>query len=300
MNQFGVFLKSLAMMLAAGLLFSASLANADSMTATKEGFAETDDGVQIHYRLLGPSDAPTLWVGYPWTEGWDRIMQELGSTSSSTEISRQLLELLTTKYQVLHVDYPRGTGRSTGPLPEDIKPETVAKDYVAVADAAGVDRFVAMGYSWGAGIGIQVASRTKRCAGLAIGGWPVLGAPYEQILISSGASSSGLPTDTAAGKVLRSNTRFYADIVNSNWSEEDAVESMRDRAGLLYLYVGSEDMGVPSMNMSLPIASPIVAHKEQLEAAGWKVEVIEGYGHMDLPLDAWVPGVMDFLKGKSW
>ncbi len=117
MKQSGLTLKSLAIVLAAGLLLPASTVNGEPMQATKEGFAETDDGVRIHYRLLGPTDAPTLWVGYPWTEGWDRIMRELGSTSSSIEVGRQLLETLTAKYQVLHVDYPRGTGQSTGPLP---------------------------------------------------------------------------------------------------------------------------------------------------------------------------------------
>ncbi|MYE84436.1 MAG: alpha/beta hydrolase, partial [Gammaproteobacteria bacterium] len=229
----------LSIVLTPALLLLSSMAGAESLTPTKEGFAETADGVRIHYRLLGPGDAPTLWVGYPWTEGWDRIMQDLGSASRGTDVRRQLLETLTEKYQVLYVDYPRGTGQSTGPLPGDINPDTVAEDYVAVADAAGIDRFVAMGYSWGAGFGIHVASRTKRCAGLAIGGWPVLGAPYVEILEGSGAVSSGLPADTAAGQVMRSNTKFYAyivaDIGSGDWTEEDAVESMRDRAGLLYL-----------------------------------------------------------------
>ena len=231
-------------------------------------------------------------------------MQDLGSASRGTDVRRQLLETLTEKYQVLYVDYPRGTGQSTGPLPGDINPDTVAEDYVAVADAAGIDRFVAMGYSWGAGFGIHVASRTKRCAGLAIGGWPVLGAPYVEILEGSGAVSSGLPADTAAGQVMRSNTKFYADIVadigSGDWTEEDAVESMRDRAGLLYLYVGSEDVGVPSMNLTLPVAEPIIQNKARLEAAGWQVDVIDGYDHMNLTLDAWVPSVLDFLEGKSW
>lgn len=293
-------LHCLAIALATGLLVSCSPPGDTAEPATKEGFAETDDGVRIHYRLLGPSDAPTLWVGYPWTEGWERIMRELGATGRDTEVNRELIEVLTAKYQVLHVDYPRGTGDSTGPLPGDLKPETVAQDYVAVADAAGVDRFVAMGYSWGAGFGIHVASRTRRCAGLAIGGWPVLDAPYEEILETSRAQSTSLPAETAAQKVIASNTNFYADIVGGDWNEEAAVEFMRDRAGLLYLYVGSEDVGVPSMGHVFPIAEPIVANRERLEAAGWEVDVIDGYDHMNLPLDAWLPGVMGFLDGKTW
>ncbi len=286
--------------LAIGLLVSCPPPGNAAGPVTKEGFAETDDGVRIHYRLLGPTDAPTLWVGYPWTEGWDRIMRELGATSSSTEINAELIETLTARYQVLHVDYPRGTGDSSGPLPGDLEPDRVAKDYVAVADAAGIDRFVAMGYSWGAGFGIHVASRTRRCAGLAIGGWPVLDAPYAQILEGSRAQSGSLPAGTTAQKVMASNTAFYADIVDSDWDEEAAVAFMRDRAGLLYLYVGSEDVGVPSMGLELPIAEPIVENREKLEAAGWTVDVIEGYDHMNLPLDAWLPRVLEFLDGKTW
>ena len=103
---------------------------------------------------------------------------------------------------------------------------------------------------------------------------------------------------------MRSNTKFYADIVadigSGDWTEEDAVESMRDRAGLLYLYVGSEDVGVPSLNLTLPVAEPIIENKARLEAAGWHVDVIDGYDHMNLTLDAWVPSVLDFLEGKSW
>ena len=67
MNQSGLTLKSLAIVLAAGLLLPTSTVNgepmqATPMQATKEGFAETDDGIRIHYRLLGPTDAPTLWA----------------------------------------------------------------------------------------------------------------------------------------------------------------------------------------------------------------------------------------------
>ncbi len=43
------------------------------------GYVTTDDGVQIHYRLLGPKDAPVIWVGYPWTKGWSDVMEEMGA-----------------------------------------------------------------------------------------------------------------------------------------------------------------------------------------------------------------------------
>ena len=51
----------------------------------------------------------------------------------------QIISMLTSRYQVLHVDYPRGTGVSTGLMPGDLIPETVAKDYVAVAEDTSLE-----------------------------------------------------------------------------------------------------------------------------------------------------------------
>ena len=48
-------------------------------TVDKSGFATTDDGVQIHYRLMGPKDAPVIWIGSPWTKGWSDVMEEMGA-----------------------------------------------------------------------------------------------------------------------------------------------------------------------------------------------------------------------------
>ena len=39
--------------------------------------------------------------------------------------------------------------------------------------------------------------------------------------------------------------------------------------------------------------------REPLETAGWQVDVIGGYDQMNLPLDVWVPQVLDFLEGKT-
>lgn len=269
-----------------------------SLPEDAERFVTTDDGVDIHYRLSGPEAAPVLWVGYPWTEDWAQTMNENGLESEGTSEVIVLIAELIKKYRVLHVDYPRGTGRTTGPLPADLLPETVAKDYETVAEAAGVDRFVALGYSWGGGFGLQVAARTDRCAGLAIGGWPALGAPYEEILAAQRRNIEAMP-EGPFRKISRSNINFYDDIVR-NYDEEEALRTMQDRAGLLYLYVGSEDAGVPEMGLTLPIAERIVANRDKLEGLGWAVEIIDGYDHMTLTVEQWLPGVLEFLDGKTW
>ena len=55
------------------------------------GYATTDDGVQIHYRLLGPKDAPVIWVGYPWTKGWSDVMEEIGAGRYGEEAAQQII-----------------------------------------------------------------------------------------------------------------------------------------------------------------------------------------------------------------
>ena len=37
-----------------------------------------------------------------------------------------------------------------------------------------------------------------------------------------------------------------------------------------------------------------------MEAKGWKVVVIDGYDHMNLPLDAWLADAMAYFEGKTW
>jgi pimeloyl-ACP methyl ester carboxylesterase len=55
-------------------------------------------------------------------------------------------------------------------------------DLLAVADAAGADRFAYYGYSWLALAGLQLAVRTDRLTALVMGGFPPLEGPYAQML----------------------------------------------------------------------------------------------------------------------
>ena len=84
--------------------------------------------------------------------------------------------------------------------------------------------------------------------------------------------------------MIGANVNYYQDIIDSNWDAATAVEFMADRAGLLYLFVGSDDNGVPGLGLPLPVADPIFEHKVQLETRGWKVDVSDGYDHMTLPV----------------
>lgn len=68
------------------------------------------------------------------------------------------------------------------PAPQTLSPGNIAKDLLALADAAGVDRFAYYGYSWLALCGLQLALRTDRLRALAMGGFPPLEGPYRSML----------------------------------------------------------------------------------------------------------------------
>src|SRR5215471_16727231 len=50
--------------------------------------------------------------------------------------------------------------------------DRVCADILAIADAAGVERFAWYGFSFGGVVGLQLASRTNRLSALVCGGWP--------------------------------------------------------------------------------------------------------------------------------
>ena len=169
---------------------------------------------------------------------------------------------------------------------------------MAIADAAGVDRFVALGYSWSGVMAKQVVIRTDRCAGIMCGGWPPLGAPYAQILEQVRQMTDLLP-EGQVRDVLMTNRRCYEAIVEG-FNEEASITGLQDRDLLLHCIVGSDDTGVPDMTMPLPIAQPIRDNRERLEALGWHIDEVPGYDHMTLPPATIAELVIDFLKGKTW
>ena len=149
-------------------------------------FATASDGARLHYSLHGPEDGPAMLIGYPWNDGMATVMSAMAAMADQRDEmiaqNRQLIAGFAERYRVVHMDYPRGLPPTDPPRPGDLRAETVASDYLAIADAAGVDRFFALGYSWSANAALQVASRTDRCAGIGVGGWPPLSAPYAALL----------------------------------------------------------------------------------------------------------------------
>lgn len=200
---------------------------------------------------------------------------------------------LTDRYRVLRVDVP-SIGGSRDIAPEDLTADRVCADLLAVADAAGFDRFAYWGYSWGAAVGLQLAARTDRLTALALGGWPPLGAPYADILRATRLKQPD--PEPSSMKVLRSKAQyrqwetFYASL--DGWPEAESVARI---ACPKLLYFGGDgdlvEAGIP-----VHIASIIREHRATLEAQGWVVHELPGQGHgVCMVPELVVPPVRAFL-----
>jgi pimeloyl-ACP methyl ester carboxylesterase len=203
------------------------------------------------------------------------------------------LDRLTDRYRVLRVDYP-GIGGSRDMAPEDLTADRVCADLLAVATAAGFDRFAYWGYSWGAAVGLQLAARTDRLSALVLGGWPPLGAPYEGILRATRLKQP--EPEASSLKVLRSKDQYrqWATYYGSMLDWPEAASVARIRIPKLVYFGGEGDLveaGIP-----IRIASIIREHRAALEQQGWTVHEVPHQGHgVCMAPDLFVPPVRAFL-----
>ena len=277
---------------------SAVVSTAETAGGEAEGeFAIAHDGCRLHYRVLGQADGPALFIAYPWT---DYLVEMTSPDAATAETGKaeleQLLDAFADRYRIVHFDYPRGSHPTEGPLAGDLTPETVVKDFLAVADAAGVDRFALTGFSFSANYALQLATHTDRVAALAIGGWPPLSGPYEETLatvhqmLESGAF-------TGHGHAFIDSIRVYYETVIAEWDEAAEVPGF-DMPRMIY--VGDQDTGAAEiMGAPINLAEPIVRRRAELESQGWEVVILEDRTHF-IPWAEHVATVRGFLDEIDW
>jgi pimeloyl-ACP methyl ester carboxylesterase len=219
-------------------------------------------------------------------------------------------------FRVITADYE-------GHLAEHPKTRTltaaaVAADLLAVADAAGADRFAYYGYSWLALAGLQLAARSKRVGALAMGGFPALGAPFAAMLAVTHATHRMAvanrdrppstvevrPGDWDSAEVTLSpeQTGQYVTLYESlEGFDEQAV---LDRITVPRLvFAGADDnirYGPRWGDTTVAIADAVAAHRDELTGRGWTVELLAGADHMSAMQPARVlPLLVPWLR-KHW
>jgi pimeloyl-ACP methyl ester carboxylesterase len=251
-----------------GFGFSPRFARAQvaALTPLATGFATTSLNADIYYEVYGNPTGPNLFLAQPivatgglWTAGY--------------------LPYFTDKYRVLIADYPY-SGRSDAlPNAALFTAQQVSDDYLAIADAAGMTQFAIAGYSWGANSALQLATRTSRLTALAVGGWPALGGPYADVLVTSQQLAAiDILHLTGVDKYVT----YYQSLLS--WPEYAAVSAL---SGPRLNYVDSRDNGAPLgiqlgnlFAGSTDLIGPFRANRATLDGLGWQTVEVESFlGH---------------------
>jgi pimeloyl-ACP methyl ester carboxylesterase len=230
--------------------------------------------------------------------------EELRRWGADPALGRSLVDGLSDAFRVVAFDYEGHV--LAVPKPDTLTPANVVGDLLAVADAAGADRFAYYGYSWLALSGLLLAIRTDRLAALAMGGYPPLDGPYAQMLkvteathemaVANAASPPGTATTSQAPKepsdapdwsqvemtLTEPQTRQFVTLYQ-------ALQGFDDRAAQAQIgcprlcFVGSADEIAYDERwggVQVSMAGPVVSRRAELEALGWEVRVLDGLDHM--------------------
>jgi pimeloyl-ACP methyl ester carboxylesterase len=261
--------------------------------------ARLHDGSTITIEVHGRGPTVLLPVNPQPIEGPQA--EELRRWGADPALGRSLIDGLSDAFRMVAFDYEGQVLQV--PKPDTLTPANVAGDLLAVADAAGADRFAYYGYSWLALSGLQPAIRTHRLAALVMGGFPPLGGPYAQMLrvttathaMASSASARSTATTSQPSKepsdapdwsqvevsLTETQTRQFVTLYQALQGFDDLAAQAQIRCPRL-CFVGSADeitYGERWGGVHVSLAGPVVNRRAELEALGWEVRVLEGLDH---------------------
>ncbi|MCZ2524939.1 alpha/beta fold hydrolase [Streptomyces sp. HB2AG] len=273
--------------------------------------AELHDGSTVEAEVHGDGPALLLPVDPRPAEG--PRAEEMRRWGADPELGRSLVDGLRDAFRVIAFDYEGHVMEK--PKPDTLTPANVAADLLAVADAAGADRFAYYGYSWLALGGLQLAIRTDRLSALVMGGFPPLGGPYAEMLRVTEAAHAmaSAPQEPPPARDVREAPDAppvpeAQDVPDASgefdWSSVEATATEPQTRQFVTLYralrgfddlaaqarvgcprlcfVGSADeipYGERWGGVHVSMAGPVVNRRAELEALGWDVRVLDGLDH---------------------
>ena len=225
---------------------------------------------------------------------------EMRKWGADPALGQALIEGLCDKYRVITFDYEGHV--LSNPKPDTLTPDSIAKDFIAIADEAGADRFVYYGYSWLALSGMQLALRTRRVTALIMGGFPPIHGPYKEMLQVTMAthkqsrSVSNPKQGNPESKSQSSDDYDWSNVevtMNEGQTKQfvtlyQTLQEFNDREAQSRLvcprlcFAGSADRidyGEPWGNVRVDIVGPLLRQNEEIEKAGWDVRILEGLDH---------------------
>jgi pimeloyl-ACP methyl ester carboxylesterase len=261
--------------------------------------ARLHDGSIVEIEVHG--EGPTLLLPENPRPVEGQQAEEMRKYGADPALGQALIRGLSDIFRVVAFDY-QGNALNV-PKPQTLTPDNVAKDILAVADAAKADRFAYYGYSWLAMVGLQLAIRTTRLSALVMGGFPPLNGPYAEMLRVTTASYE------MAGKPQTLDDEWSSSALSKDQTQQfvtlyQALQGFDDRAAQAQItcprlcFVGSVDAiqyGKNWGDVYVNLAGPIVNGRAELEALGWDVRVLEGLDHMQAMQAAQVVPIL-----RSW
>ena len=249
--------------------------------------ATLHDGSTIEIEVH--SSGPTLLLPVNPQPVTGPLAEQMRQYGTDPALGQSLIKGLSDAFRVVAFDYEGQCLRI--PKPDTLTPANTANDLLAVADAAGADRFAYYGYSWLALIGLQLAIRIDRLSALIMGGFPPLNGPYEEMLIVTNATyemASGARPMPSADESEWSGISLSKDQTRQFVTLYQALQGFDDRAAQARLtcprlcFVGSKDEIQYSKswgNVHVSLAGPMVRGQAQLSELGWDVQVLDGLDH---------------------
>ncbi|MEV0597215.1 alpha/beta fold hydrolase [Nonomuraea cavernae] len=274
--------------------------------------ATLHDGATIEIEVHGDGPALLLPVDPRPVEGPQA--DEMRRWGADPALGRSLIDGLRDAFRVVAFDYEKHV--LAAPKPNTLTPANIAADLLAVADAAGADRFAYYGYSWLALSGLQLAIRTDRLSALVMGGYPPLDGPYTEMLAVTLAAhamstapktapetgtqatpETGPETGASAGDQTASGEPDWSTVEVATTPDQtqqfvtlyEALRGFDDRAAQPAVrcprlcFAGSADQIVYDERwggVTVDLGGPLVRRRAELEALGWEVRVLDGLDHM--------------------
>ena len=272
-----------------------------SPASASAGQAFIHDGSSIYFEVhgsgnrflfLGPGTAAPRAI--PAAPGMPPLMAEVSETYA--RFKQTYIDTLGSKFRLIFIEYP-----GNEPKLYTLTPAAVARDYLAIADAAGAREFAYAGFSWGCVTGLQLALRTDRMTALICGGFPVMDGIYDDMLTTTRTMARGPATlyglETDSPENGRQFQTYY-----------EGLQSFDDRSiqGALAMprlsWIGDQDLPTLNGKPLTHMGQVIIDTRADLETAGWDVRIIPGKNHLDggapdvqAPLiDEWLSEVFPF------
>ncbi|GIF25329.1 pimeloyl-ACP methyl ester carboxylesterase [Actinoplanes tereljensis] len=249
------------------------------------------DDAPIEVTVLGDGPAVLLPVSTRVIEGLEA--EQIRAWGADPNLGHHLVTgLVAAGFRVIAADYEGHL--AAHPKPRTLNAVNLAADLLAIADAGSAGRFAYYGYSWLALAGLQLAVRTDRLTGLAMGGFPPVGGPYAPMLEVTRATyqmslnppaNPATPApgdwDSAEMTLTPDQTRQYLSLYESLRDFDDLAIGLPPMPKLAF--AGEKDTivyGPKWGDVVVDMVGPLIANRDRLTAQGWQIEVVPGADHI--------------------